>query len=136
VAKRPRNTDPAYQEKLAHYQRLVQSIAGVECKGDANPYTSVNGHMFSYLHPSGAMALRLPQPQRDVFLESHKATLFQAYGVVQKEYVTVPDELLTDSRQLKKYFLLSYEYVSTLVPAAKAKKYKAQSLSGLSSRKA
>jgi hypothetical protein len=122
VATRPKNTDPAYEERLAHYQRVVRSIPGVECKGAANPYTSVNGHMFSYLHPSGAMALRLPQPERDAFIQSHRTTLFQAYGVFQKEYVTVPDELLTEVRRLKKYFLLSYEYVSTLKPVAKAKK--------------
>jgi hypothetical protein len=122
VAKGPPNIDAAYQEKLAHYQRLVRSIPEVACKGDANPYTSVNGHMFSYLHPSGAMALRLPQPEREAFLRENKTILFQAYGVVQKEYVAVPDGLLSDVSRLKRYFRLSYDYVSALKPKAKAKK--------------
>ena len=122
MAKRAPNIDAANQEKLAYYQRLVRSIPEVSCKGDANPYTSVNGHMFSYLHPSGAMALRLPQPEREAFLRDNEVELFRAYGVVQKEYVTVPDELLFDVRRIKKYFRLSYDYVSALKPKAKAKK--------------
>jgi hypothetical protein len=122
VAKGPPNIDAAYQEKLAHYHRLVRSIPEVACKGDANPYTSVNGHMFSYLHPSGAMALRLPQAEREAFLRENKTILFQAYGVVQKEYVAVPDGLLSDVSRLKRYFRLSYDYVSALKPKAKAKK--------------
>ena len=121
VTKRAKNTDPAYLAKFAHYRRLIQSIPEVECKGDANPYTSINGHMFSYLHPSGAVALRLPEPQRDAFLLDHKTSLFRAYGVVQKEYVTVPDDLLTDASRLKKYFRLSFNYVSALKPKAKPK---------------
>jgi hypothetical protein len=122
MTKRAQNLDPTYQVKVVQYQRLVQSIPKVECKGAANPYTSVNGHMFSYLHPSGAMALKLPQSERDRFLRDHETTLFRAYGIVQKEYVTVPDSLLSDTTRLKKYFRMSYDYASALKPKAKAKR--------------
>jgi hypothetical protein len=33
--------------------------------------------------------------KEEKFLRKHKTTLFEAYGVVMKEYVTVPDSLLT-----------------------------------------
>jgi hypothetical protein len=122
MVKRTPDLDPVYQEKLALYQRLVQTIPEVACKGDKNPYTSVNGHMFSYLHPSGALALRLAETDRQAFLKDNQATLFRAYGVVQKEYVAVPDDLLRDAKRLRKYFRASFDYVSGLKPKAKAKK--------------
>jgi hypothetical protein len=78
--------------------------------------------MFSYLRASGAMALRLPQGEREKFLEKYKTGLFEAYGVVQKEYVTVPDPLLAKTAELKPYFAMSYEYAKTLKPKATKKK--------------
>jgi hypothetical protein len=41
-------------ESLELYEKLVATNPDVERKGAANPYTSLNGHMFSYLHPSGS----------------------------------------------------------------------------------
>lgn len=85
-------------------------------------YTSLNGNMFSYLHASGAMALRLPTGEREKFLEKYKTRLFEAYGFVQKEYVTVPDALLARTAELKPYFAMSYEYAKGLKPKPAKKK--------------
>lgn len=38
----------------------------------------------------------------------------QAYGIVQKEYVAVPEKVLADTKEMKKYLKLSFEYVKTL----------------------
>jgi hypothetical protein len=70
--------------------------------------------MFSYLHSSGLMALRLPKEEREGFLKKYRSTLFRS----QKEYVTVPDHLLQKTAELKKYLDLSYEYVNSLKPKA------------------
>jgi len=48
--------------------------------------------------------------------------LCEAYGVVQPEYVEVPDSLLSSTRELKKYFDSSYAYVASLKPKPAAKK--------------
>ena len=109
-------------EKLVLYEKLVATNPSVERKGATHPYTSLNGHMFSYLHPSGAMALRLPKDEREKFLKKYRVTLFEAYGAVQKEYVTVPDALLKDTNELRHYFELSYRYVQTLKPKPSKKK--------------
>jgi hypothetical protein len=77
--------------------------------------------MFSYLHASGGLALRLPKEEREKFLAKYSTKLFEAYGIVQKEYVTVPDTLLAHTNELKPYFAISYEYVKGLKPK-KAKK--------------
>ncbi|HUI82215.1 MAG TPA: hypothetical protein VLY24_30040 [Bryobacteraceae bacterium] len=101
---------------IEYYEKVVATNPKVERKGATIPYTSLNGNMFSYLHRSGSMALRLPEEEREKFLKKHKTKLFEAYGVVQKEYVTVPDALLRNTKELAKYFALSYEYAKTLKP--------------------
>jgi hypothetical protein len=101
-------------DKAALYEKLVATNPKIERKGATHPYTSLNGNMFSYLHPSGRMALRLPEVEREKFLKKYKTKLFEAYGVVQKEYVTVADALLAKTAELKKYFELSYWYAETL----------------------
>ncbi len=109
-------------DRLELYDKLVRTNPKVERKGAANPYTSLNGHMFTYLNPSGSLALRLPHEEREKFLKKYKTTLFEAYGAVMKEYVTVPDSLLRDTKTLQKYFQLSYEYIKTLKPKPTKKK--------------
>src|ERR1700693_6123888 len=109
-------------DKLALYEKLVKTNPNIERKGAANPYTSLNGHMFTYLNPSGSLALRLPEDERGKFLKKYKTTLFEAYGAVMKEYVTVPDSLLKNTRELQKYFALSYQYVASLKPKPTKKK--------------
>jgi TfoX/Sxy family transcriptional regulator of competence genes len=114
-----KNNIPA--DKLELYDKLIATNPEIERKGAANPYTSVNGHMFSYLNPAGSLALRLPEEAREKFLKKYKTTLFEAYGAVMKEYVTVPDSLLKNTRELQKYLDLSYQYVQTLKPKAARK---------------
>jgi TfoX/Sxy family transcriptional regulator of competence genes len=116
------NNIPA--DKLELYEKLVKTNPKIERKGAANPYTSLNGHMFSYLNQSGSLALRLPEDEREKFLKKYKTTLFEAYGAVMKEYVTVPDSLLKDTKTLQRYFQLSYEYIKTLKPKPTKKQKK------------
>lgn len=104
------------------YERLAATNPRVERKGATVPYTSLNGHMFSYLSKDGKMALRLPKEAREAFLKKYKGKLCEAYGVVQAEYVEVPDGLLEKTGELKEYFDISFEYVSGLKPKATAKK--------------
>ena len=110
--------------KLALYEKLVATNPKVERKGATVPYTSLNGHMFSYLSKEGKLALRLPAADREAFLAKYKARLCEAYGRVQPEFVEVPDSLLASTRELKKYFDRSYEYVSSLRPKLTTRKKK------------
>jgi TfoX/Sxy family transcriptional regulator of competence genes len=95
------------------YDRLIATHPEIERKGAANPYTSLNGNMFTLLH-EGKLAIRLPEDQRAEFLKKHKTTLYEAYGAVMKEYVAVPDALLSKTKELEKYLEASYAYATTL----------------------
>jgi len=77
--------------------------------------------MFSLLHQS-RLAIRLPVAEREKFLKKYKTTLFEAYGAVMKEYVAVPDTLLANTKELKKYLTLRCEYAKTLQPKPTKKK--------------
>jgi len=70
------------------YDKLIATHSDIERKGAANPYTSLNGHMFTLLHDSRRLAIRLPEDKREEFLKKHKTTLFEAYGVVMKPFPT------------------------------------------------
>ena len=104
-------------DRLALYDKLIATMPEIERKGAANPYTSHNGHMFSLLlGPKGVMALRLPEDEREKFLKKYNTTLYEAYGAVMREYATVPDVLLKDTKSLQKHLAVSYAYVKTLKP--------------------
>lgn len=111
-----KSPDRAYAAKLDLYEKLVATHPSVDRKGATMPYTSLNGHMFSMLTKEGRLALRLPAEEREAFLERYETELCVQYGKVLKEYVEVPDALLEDTQELKKYFDVGYAYVSTLKP--------------------
>jgi TfoX/Sxy family transcriptional regulator of competence genes len=103
------------------YDALISTISEIERKGDANPYTSLNGNMFTLLHQS-RLAIRLPEGEREKFLKKYKTKLFEAYGTVMQEYVAVPDTLLENTKELQKYLAMSYAYAKTLKPKPPTKK--------------
>lgn len=114
MAKVAATLTPEYLRKLKLYELAIAMVPGLVRKGAAVPYTAVNGNMSSYLHPRGELALRLAEEQRNTFLKQFSASLFQAYGVIQKEYVTVPESLLADTRALGAYLRASLDYVGGL----------------------
>lgn len=110
------------QDKLNLYDMLIDSHPDIERKGKTNPYTSLNGHMFTHLGKTGSMGLRLSKEDREAFLEKFKTTLYESHGAVMKEYVRVPDELLQNTEELKHYLEKSFVYIKTLKPKPTKKK--------------
>jgi hypothetical protein len=116
-----KKSSDSYTENLALYEKLIATNPSIERKGATLPYTSFNGNMFSLLTKEGTLALRLSEKERQNFIKKYKTGLHEAYGTVLKEYVTVPDSLLKNTKELKKYFDLSVTYVKTLKPKATTK---------------
>jgi hypothetical protein len=112
----------AVSEKVKLYEKLLATIPKIERKGDANPYTAINGNMFTLLLKSESLAIRLPETEREAFLKRYKTSLFEAYGAVMPEYVRVPDELLGKTKELSKYLDIRYKYAQTLRPKPTTKK--------------
>ena len=65
----PKHNIPA--DKLDLYEKLITTNSKIKRKGVAKAYTPLNGHMFSYLDPSGSLALRLRGHQRQLASSLH-----------------------------------------------------------------
>jgi len=114
-----KSTIPA--AKLALYDALVATLRAVDRKGATMPYTSCNGHMFSFMTSTGTLALRLGGPMLAKFVAKYGERPCVQHGAVMKEYVEVPDALLSSTRALAPYFAASWAYVGSL-PAKATKK--------------
>ena len=113
-------TDP---EVLTVFKKMIAAVEGVELKGARCPYTSFNGHMMSSISKADRIGLRLSKPDREEFIEKYQTTLFEAFpGFFQKEYVAIPESMLSNTSTLRKYFKKSYEYVGSLKPKKSTKK--------------
>lgn len=104
------------QTILLVYERMIAGLPDVQRKGATLPYTSVNGHMFSFIGQDGAISLRLPEEARINVIRDYNTSLSQQHGVTMKEYVTIPSSLLKNETALHTLFVASYEYVKTLKP--------------------
>jgi hypothetical protein len=108
--------------ELALYEALIATHPEIERKGASNPYTSLNGNMFTILSPDGSVGIRLAQADRDAFMQQYGTGLHEAHGRVMKEYVAVPNELLARTGELAAYLAKSYEYAKTLKPKPTTRK--------------
>ena len=108
---------PGPPEALERYREVVAACSGdAEVKGAKNPYTSRNGHMFSFLDRDGTMALRLSEELIDEYRKSHSTEPVMQYGSVMRGYVAIPAELFADVDSLVGWFDRSYEWIGTLDP--------------------
>ena len=107
-------------DALERYAAVVEG-AGEVVKGAKNPYTSRNGHMFSFLDVDGVMAIRLSDELADEFLSRYDSGPVIQYGSVMRGYVSVPGDLMSDTKQVGSWFRKAYEWIGTLEPKATKK---------------
>ena len=110
-------------EALDAYRAAVEtSGSGTDVKGAKNPYTSRNGHMFSFLDAAGTMAIRLSDELTDEFRSDYESGDVTQYGSTMRGYSSVPKELLDDTETLAAWFDRSWAWVGTLPPKPTKKK--------------
>ncbi len=115
------NSQTTYADALERYRALVAEATGEKVKGKANPYTSMNGNMFSFLDKAGTLCLRLSDEDRAAFVAAFQAGPVIQYGAVMKEYVPVPPEVFADPGTLQGWFAKCRAYAQTL-PAKPVRK--------------
>ena len=114
VMAKAKYTGPA--DKLALYEELVGSVEGVERKGAANPYTSRNGYMTSFIDKAGEVSLRLSKADQAEFIETYDSRVPVQYGKNMPDFAVVPDGLLADLDALRPWFVRSWDFVGSLDP--------------------
>lgn len=97
-------------------EAVANSTAAAEVKGAKNPYTSRNGHMFSFLDADGSMAIRLSDDLREAFLEAYESGPVIQYDSVMRGYVSVPQSLLENTVEVAAWFDKSHNWIGTLPP--------------------
>ncbi|MDX2466138.1 MAG: hypothetical protein QNL12_02400 [Acidimicrobiia bacterium] len=109
-------------EALELYTAAVSdSKSGVDVKGAKNPYTSHNGHMFTFLDAAGSMALRLSDDLTEEFVSRYDSGPVMQYGSVMRGYVAIPSDLLDDTATLATWFDRSHAWIGTLKPKSTKK---------------
>jgi TfoX/Sxy family transcriptional regulator of competence genes len=98
------------------YDKLIATFPDITRKGATMPYTSINGNMFTFVDKEGNLNLRLPEDRLQEFIKKYKAKQSVQHGVVMKEYVSVPEKLLTVTKDLRLWVTASYDYAKILKP--------------------
>lgn len=113
MSKRPAPAAP--EAIVAQYSAMVGAVPGAVLKGAALPYTSVNGNMHSFLDKAGVVAVRLSEEDRVRFLEKFGGGPYvHETGAVMAEYVSLPGELLADTKSAADWLRRSLAYATKL----------------------
>ena len=105
------------------YTIWIKEWGKVERKGKKNPYTSFNGHMFTFLDTKNEyLALRLSAEDKKKFNEKHDQGDVIQYNSVMNGYVEIPKSIASNKTELFKMLDQSFEFVSSLEPKPTKKK--------------
>lgn len=104
------------EEKIVCYKKILESV-GVELKGKNNLYTSMNGHMFSFVGKPNIIAFRLSKTDEMEFLNKyHTSHPVIQYNSKMHGYVEIPDDLLKNTEAGAKYLEKSIQFIQSLSP--------------------
>lgn len=103
-------------EKLEVYRDLVSAYPDLIVKGKANPYTAMNGNMFSFLGKDDVLALRVSKERRSEYLEENPDSVVISYDTVMKDYIGVPETLFDNPDALAVLFADTVAHARTLKP--------------------
>ncbi len=107
-----------YQGPPAALERYTAVVVrgGDTVKGAKNPYTSRNGHMFSFLAPDGVLALHLSSELEQEFRAANDSGPIEQYGRTMRGYSTVPADLLADPEACSRWYDRAWDWIGTLEP--------------------
>ena len=107
----------------AEYADLAARHWNQNVKGKTNPYTSINGNMFSFLDKGGNLAVRLSPQQRAAHNKAHDLGPVMQYGAVMKDYVWVPEAVVGDANALDDLLQNAMEFAKSLKPKPAKKEH-------------
>lgn len=103
------------------YDELVAAFPDVPRKGKANPYTSLNGYMFSFIDKAGLLHFRLPKARIAELIAQGLAEHAFQYGRNMPDFAQMSDEVFRDLEAAKAIFAESLGHTASLKPKATKK---------------
>lgn len=105
------------------YTRYIQEWGKVERKGKKNPYTSLNGHMFSFIDRENEyLAVRLSKEGKATYNKENNLGDVIQYNSVMNGYVEIPKKIFAGKKAVFKLLDKSFEFVASLKPKPSKKK--------------
>ncbi len=105
-----------YKKQLAYYDAIVDELPNIKRKGKANPYTSLNGHMFSFLDKEATLCIRLSKEDKLAYEHKYKTGDVIQHNCVMNGYVPIVDTVLNDKDELLGFFEKSISFIQLLKP--------------------
>lgn len=93
----------------------VEQVEGLTVKGKTG-YTSLNGHMFSFVGKDGTVAIRLSPEDKKAYELEHKTGDVIQYNAVMRGYVPISEDQLRDTEFCSELLSKSRDYIATLKP--------------------
>ena len=112
----------APEERVELYDKVIATVPDQKRKGAASAYTSLNGHMFSFVDKSGDFAFRYSEKRKKELIEELDGKESIQYNSVMRGYVVFPDDVMGDFDKLVELFRESHEYIASLPPKPTKKK--------------
>ena len=103
-------------EKIKLYDAIIEAHTESIRKGKNNPYTSMNGHMYSMVTKEGQVAIRISKEGRAQYMVEVNPTEVVTYNTIMKEYIEISDEMLKDQKVVLSLLDQSIAYIKTLKP--------------------
>lgn len=103
-----------WEENLKIYDEIVAKCERFDRKGKSVPYTSANGHMFSFINKSGEFGIRFSKEVQEKLIKEFNSDYFYSHNAQMKGYVLIPQEIFIDQEKVKDLLNQSYDYVMSL----------------------
>jgi hypothetical protein len=105
------------------YTAYIKEWGKVERKGKKNPYTSHNGHMFTFLDTQNEyLAVRLSADEKKSFNEKHNQGDVIQYNSVMNGYVEIPSNMAKNKEEVFEMLDQSFDFINSLKPKPTKKK--------------
>lgn len=105
-----------YDQKLARYRDWVSAWPDQKVKGKANPYTSLNGNMFTFLDKTGLLAIRLSSADKTAYETQFGTGDVIQHNAVMRGYVPLIDALWSDEEARQIWWEKCWDNAQSLPP--------------------
>lgn len=105
------------------YTKHIETWGKVERKGKKNPYTSHNGHMFTFFDTKeNYMAVRLSKEEQEAYFEATGTGPVIQYNSEMRGYIRLTDEIFEDYQKVESWLEKSWKYINSLKPKPSTKR--------------
>jgi hypothetical protein len=99
---------------LEVYENIIALCPRIERKGKTVPYTSANGHMFSFINKDNELGFKFSKEVQEKYLNKFDTSLFKSHNSIMKGYILIKDDMYNNTNLLVDLLNESYDYVMSL----------------------